>query len=395
MASPPPLQATSSFLHSDSIQTSVLLFELPALTTIFNVKKAWWQRLDLTFSGFSTTRALNILENSFREGHKEAWARSNRTTITLCVVLILLSGLYEHFQLQNASNFDMDKYGMNLDTVWYFRGLALLVGVGFIIWSLTESPYFQQHWGWLTCVALSLIGICFTTVGAMLGTLDQSYGLGSLLVLLTVESAFSGMRSTQVVVSGAVHICTYFTAVLATTSSVPYSGVLLLLGYCVYVRSAYSNEYHQRKDFIVDIKQANEAMRTSYLLSNMLPPSIITDLRLLKADEFIAHRHACADVLFCDIVSFTKLSASITPEAVVALLNAMFSVFDALTTKYDVYKVETIGDAYLACCGIFYRHPNHARCLVECALEMQQEVANILAPPPRWGPNHSYLPYDS
>jgi class 3 adenylate cyclase len=56
--------------------------------------------------------------------------------------------------------------------------------------------------------------------------------------------------------------------------------------------------------------------------------------------------------VIADIVSFTTLASRISPEDVVAILNVMFSTFDQITVKHNVYKVETIGDAYLACTGV-------------------------------------------
>ncbi len=69
-------------------------------------------------------------------------------------------------------------------------------------------------------------------------------------------------------------------------------------------------------------------------------------------------------MLFCDIVQFTKLASSITAEDLVLLLNMVFSTFDGLTEKYNVYKVETIGDCYFACSGIVFQFENHTHVCV-------------------------------
>jgi len=52
-------------------------------------------------------------------------------------------------------------------------------------------------------------------------------------------------------------------------------------------------------------------------------------------------------LLFSDISGFTKFSSTKEPEEVVAMLTEMFTEFDKMCIKLNVYKVYTIGDAYI------------------------------------------------
>ena len=50
-------------------------------------------------------------------------------------------------------------------------------------------------------------------------------------------------------------------------------------------------------------------------------------------------------VLHSDIVGFTSLASTSTPREIIAMLNELYSMFDDILDHFDVYKVETIGDA--------------------------------------------------
>jgi ligand-binding sensor domain-containing protein/class 3 adenylate cyclase len=131
-----------------------------------------------------------------------------------------------------------------------------------------------------------------------------------------------------------------------------------------------------------DLKQrsdelAREKDRSEGLLRNILPVSIAD--RLKGGERSIADRFDEVSILFCDLVGFTTLSAELTAEETVSLLNAVFSGFDALVVRLGLEKIKTIGDAYHVVGGMPDRRPDHPERVAEMALGMLEVIRRVNA----------------
>mmetsp|Transcript_87229 Transcript_87229/g.241935 ORF Transcript_87229/g.241935 Transcript_87229/m.241935 type:complete len:1428 (-) Transcript_87229:90-4373(-) len=123
-----------------------------------------------------------------------------------------------------------------------------------------------------------------------------------------------------------------------------------------------------------------ENAKHTELLHSIMPPHIVE--RLQSGEGMIAESHESVTILFSDIVGWTNIAESLTTSQVVVLLNELFSVFDALTEEHNVYKVETIGDAYMCAAG-HDGTQDHAQRIVVFGLAMLQAVKRVQ--PPRVG----------
>ena len=119
-------------------------------------------------------------------------------------------------------------------------------------------------------------------------------------------------------------------------------------------------------------QRADAQERAETLLINILPRSIAEKLK--ERPQTIADAFTSASILFADVADFTPMAERVPPVRVVKMLDQLFGHFDTLAERYEVEKIKTLGDCYMAAAGIPVPRTDHARSLALLALEMQDAV---------------------
>uniref|UniRef100_UPI00358EB1DB guanylate cyclase soluble subunit beta-2-like n=1 Tax=Myxine glutinosa TaxID=7769 RepID=UPI00358EB1DB len=121
-----------------------------------------------------------------------------------------------------------------------------------------------------------------------------------------------------------------------------------------------------------------EKRKSEALLAAMLPEHVAQQLR--NGHRVPASDFSECTILFSDVVSFTTVCAASTPSEVLELLDSMFRQLDRLTAVHGVYKVETIGDAYMVVGGVPVPDPNHAYRVANFGLAMLLAISRVHKP---------------
>ncbi|CAB9519207.1 Receptor-type guanylate cyclase gcy [Seminavis robusta] len=144
-------------------------------------------------------------------------------------------------------------------------------------------------------------------------------------------------------------------------------------------------------DRMVELRQKKvmkAALRSGKLVSSLFPEEVRNRLyeeeeakkkavepgwKSMKASERQSQSHAIATlypettIFFADLAGFTKWSSSRTPVEVFDLLETVYGEFDKLAKRYKVFKVETIGDCYVAVTGLPKPQEDHVVLMVKFA----------------------------
>lgn len=121
-----------------------------------------------------------------------------------------------------------------------------------------------------------------------------------------------------------------------------------------------------------------EKKKTVDLLCSIFPCEVAQQLwqgQIVQAKKF-----RNVTMLFSDIVGFTAICSQCSPLQVITMLNALYTRFDQQCGELDVYKVETIGDAYCVAGGLHRESDTHAVQIALMALKMMELSNEVMSP---------------
>lgn len=152
-----------------------------------------------------------------------------------------------------------------------------------------------------------------------------------------------------------------------------FGGLALILLLMFFVFRSYKNEKRTNKI----ISESNAAIQkekqvSEELLLNILPEEVAQELKQKGSVE--ARQFDNVSVLFTDFVDFTLAGERLSPRQLVAELHDCFKVFDEIMDKYGIEKIKTIGDAYMAVCGLPVLDEGHAVKILQAAREISSFI---------------------
>ena len=118
-------------------------------------------------------------------------------------------------------------------------------------------------------------------------------------------------------------------------------------------------------------------MRDTQILYEMFPEHVADAIR--EGRKMDPEHHECVTVFFSDIVGYTAFSQEIGHKKVAALLDRLYNLFDELAEKYSLFKIDVIGDAYLAVTNLVQdQEDDHVKRIAEFAVDAVKAASEVI-----------------
>lgn len=121
--------------------------------------------------------------------------------------------------------------------------------------------------------------------------------------------------------------------------------IMFVVQACLNTVVSYHDEQQSRRRFKQTKAVESTRKQTKHILESLMPELVVQQI---SENSTPSHQYRHATVSQSDLCGFTKLSADKEPKQVVEFMGELFGMFDVLTDKHGVYKVETVGDAYIS-----------------------------------------------
>ncbi len=309
----------------------------------------------------------DALEADFRTAERNRNLGQARFVLWLALAIQLAFAAIDPWVLPAGSlNFILLRSGL--------LTLCLLLLLG-----LTYAPFFRTRWPMLMVIAVHAMTLANGLTNGMI-EVPILYLSGFMLLVL---ASYLIVPLIFVYCIGVVLTASLVYLGLTALSDVADAQLLgmlasqLVAANVVGIAALHRAERLRRLDHLNARRLDDQRARYHELLTSILPAPVADRL---QRGETVVDEYADATVLFADIVGFTALTARCRPDQTLALLNQLFTSFDALTAQYGLEKIKTIGDSYMVAGGVSSDRTEHVPTMADLALAMQQAASQVHDP---------------
>lgn len=293
------------------------------------------------------------------EEYSEQINQKNRKVLKILFYIALIFGtvFFLFFSVLYALKFDFRP----LVLIYYFFYIPI-GGLGLLLIKLKVPVNVPIVYG-LFCI--ELIYIFFMMESSITNCLIIFLGLSFAFIMFIEINPF--VFTAYFIISLSIFICCQKLGLFYDTESAESitlaENLFLLFSSLIFL--VFWKRKHIVDEFNHELELKAEQTKTESVLKNIFPEKVIQQMEATGYTN--AEVYESVTVLYSDIVNFTEKTASRDPKFVIDELNDIFTAFDEISESCNCIRVKTIGDAYVAVCGIPEEDPDHAGNIIRCA----------------------------
>ena len=151
------------------------------------------------------------------------------------------------------------------------------------------------------------------------------------------------------------------------------------------LKDALDSEMEKTKIMEQSMKKLDQEMKKGdELLAQMIPAAVADKMKSGASPVDTCEVFEMVTIVFNNIPEFVDICTKCDGMQIVEMLNTMFGIFDVLSERNDIYKVETVKDSFVGVSGAPEKTKNHAEKVMDMALDMRDSVAFVKDPRPEF-----------
>ena len=158
------------------------------------------------------------------------------------------------------------------------------------------------------------------------------------------------------------------------------------------LKDALESEMEKTKIMEQSMKKLDQEMKKGdELLAQMIPAAVADKMKSGASPVDTCEVFEQVTIVFNNIPEFVDICTKCDGMQIVEMLNTMFGIFDVLSERNDIYKVETVKDSFVGVSGAPEKTKNHAEKVMDMALDMRDSVAFVKDPRPEFAEQEVYF----
>jgi class 3 adenylate cyclase len=336
--------------------------------------REYFKPIHMAWRQYLAKNNLNFLDESVESDFFESYVGLTTTTTQ---IFMAIGGITFLLYISLDKLIDPTGYFIANEIRWFYSTPLIFLCVFSIFF-----PFFRKN---VEYVVLFSGFIIISSQAVIFSTLENGYQYAApgFVIMFLIRAINYIIRITYVLfIAIFALVGTIGGSILANNSGpgwIVINSIGILTAVILGMIVALVRERRARTLFMASRALAKSRARAEALIGSLLPGTMVQRIRAGEKD--IADTIEQVSIVFADIADFTSLSRRLSPTDLIRLLDDIFSRFDRAAELWNMEKITTVGDAYMAIGGMHYPEENHEIAVsgARFAIEMKKEMEKVIA----------------